>query len=224
MDNIQYIRVDIDILRLPIKDKSKLLLGLIKSFNSKGLIISNPKLGELIGCSEDYVSKLLKDLDKYITIINPKSRYRRIIYSGHMNDVDDSTPAKSTECDNLLRTNGLVTPSFCPDEPSKSTDITKGTEGITDGGNKRTKFTIPTIDEVIEYAGSIDYDIDAEYFIDKYNATGWKLSSGKPMNNWKTTVVTWKKKDRDNPIGPKPVERDKDGLTPREKQRILMEK
>jgi len=105
--------------------------------------------------------------------------------------------------------------------PTKET-ITKETITKENDGSKKKKFIPPTIKEVIEYAGSIGYQIDAEYFIDKYNATGWKLSNGKTMKNWKATVVTWKKKDRDN--GPKPVERDKDGMTPREKQRLLMEK
>lgn len=52
----------------------------------------------------------------------------------------------------------------------------------------------PTIQQVKEYADSIGFDIDAEYFIAKNEAVGWLVGSkknAKPMVSWKGVVVTW---------------------------------
>ncbi len=81
MTPIDYIRVDADILRLQIGDKAKLLLGLVKRFNDKGLMMSNSELADLLNCSGDNIRRLLKEIGKYIRIENPQSRYRKIFYS-----------------------------------------------------------------------------------------------------------------------------------------------
>ena len=68
------------------------------------------------------------------------------------------------------------------------------------GGKKPhtpSSFTSPKVEEVKEYATSIDYpEIDAEHFVEKYTAAEWKHKDGKPMRSWKQTVVTWKKNDK----------------------------
>ncbi len=123
MTPIEYIRIDADILqRQDLSDKAKMLLGLIKSFNSSGLMMSNSDLANVICCSEDYIGKLLGELKAYITVKNPQSRYRKIFYSvqtdgvhsAQTDGVSNSTPSFST-----------ATPSFSTATPSKSTDITK---------------------------------------------------------------------------------------------------
>jgi len=109
---IDYIRVDADILRLRISDKGKLLLGLIKNFNGKALMMSNGDIAELLGCSQDHVVRLMKEINQYTQIENSQSRYRRIFYSGINNGVDDE----------LLRQNGRSkhdsTPAFLPATPA----------------------------------------------------------------------------------------------------------
>lgn len=52
----------------------------------------------------------------------------------------------------------------------------------------------PTIQQVQEYADSIGFDIDAEYFIAKNDTIGWTTGYGtrcKPMVSWKGCVRTW---------------------------------
>lgn len=78
---IGFIRIDRDILiRHDLSDKAKMLFGLARSMNAKGLKLSNPELAEILCAHEKSVSRLIADLqDKgLIRIENPKSRYRRI--------------------------------------------------------------------------------------------------------------------------------------------------
>lgn len=56
------------------------------------------------------------------------------------------------------------------------------------------KFNPPNVDEVQEYAESINLFFDANKFVDYYEATGWKIGKDhKPMEDWKATVRMWKK-------------------------------
>lgn len=52
----------------------------------------------------------------------------------------------------------------------------------------------PTVQQVQEYADSIGFDLDAEYFIAKNDAIGWMVGSkknAKPAVSWKGIVRTW---------------------------------
>ncbi len=52
----------------------------------------------------------------------------------------------------------------------------------------------PTAKQVKEYAESIGFDLDAEYFVAKNDTAGWTVGGGnnlKPMASWKGCVRTW---------------------------------
>lgn len=55
----------------------------------------------------------------------------------------------------------------------------------------------PTPAQVDEYAKTIGYRIDAQGFVDKYEATGWRIS-GEPIRDWKALVRRWQKQDQKN--------------------------
>ena len=97
MTPIDYIRVDADILSLQICDKAKLLLGLIKRFNNKGLMMSNTELGKLLNCSGDNIKKLLGEIKDSIRIENRQSKYRKIFYSGINYPVKDGYSVKCAQ-------------------------------------------------------------------------------------------------------------------------------
>ena len=105
MTPVDHIYLDIDTMKLKLSDKAKMLTALIKSFNCKGLMISNSELAELLGCSEDHVSKLLKEISGHIHIENPQSRYRKVFYSGEKNGV---TTILLRHFRRLLRRNGRL--------------------------------------------------------------------------------------------------------------------
>ena len=54
----------------------------------------------------------------------------------------------------------------------------------------------PTPDQVMEYAKSIGYEIDAEYFCDYYAECGWIKKNGQPITDWKATIRNWKRKEK----------------------------
>lgn len=60
---------------------------------------------------------------------------------------------------------------------------------------KRKVFIKPTTQEVQEYMKEIEYNGDAEYFINYYQSKGWVVGKSK-MKDWKSAVQTWKRNDK----------------------------
>jgi len=82
---IRFVRVDIEILqRRDLGGAAKLLLALVRGFGAQGLTLLNPAIGEALGVRSSYVKDLLSQLTerKLVIVQKPRSRHRRIIYSG----------------------------------------------------------------------------------------------------------------------------------------------
>lgn len=60
---------------------------------------------------------------------------------------------------------------------------------------KRRVFIKPTTQEVQDYMKEIEYNGDAEYFINYYQSKGWVVGKSK-MIDWKSAVQTWKRNDK----------------------------
>jgi hypothetical protein len=58
-----------------------------------------------------------------------------------------------------------------------------------------TKFVKPTVEDVAEYCQQRKNNIDAEMFVAHYAANGWKLANGNKLNDWKSAVITWEKRN-----------------------------
>lgn len=56
------------------------------------------------------------------------------------------------------------------------------------------RFIKPTADEVRAYCAERSNRVDAQAFVDFYEAKGWKVGSS-PMKDWKAAVRTWEKRD-----------------------------
>ena len=72
---------------------------------------------------------------------------------------------------------------------------------------KQEKFVAPTVSQVVEYAQSINANIDAQSFVDFYTSKGWMVGSNH-MKDWKAAVRNWVKRDKDRnspQMKPKPV-------------------
>jgi len=61
---------------------------------------------------------------------------------------------------------------------------------------KQKPFVKPTALQVVEYAASIDYEIDGQKFIDHYKSKGWKVGKS-PMKDWRAAIRTWKLRNKD---------------------------
>lgn len=59
----------------------------------------------------------------------------------------------------------------------------------------RTRFSPPSIDEVIAYCLERGNTVDAEQFVNFYSANGWKQGKGKPIVDWRAAVRTWERRD-----------------------------
>jgi len=63
--------------------------------------------------------------------------------------------------------------------------------------NDSKRFIKPTVDEVRAYCQEKGFGIDAEYFINYYEANGWVQGRDrKPIKNWKACIATWVRKDK----------------------------
>lgn len=69
----------------------------------------------------------------------------------------------------------------------------KGDSKRGSGGNG---FVKPTVKEIKEYADSIGFDLDAEYFFDFYERAGWTYGKDrKPVKSWKACLRLWKRQE-----------------------------
>lgn len=64
-------------------------------------------------------------------------------------------------------------------------------------GTKRTEFRKPSEGEVSAYAKDMRYDLDAQAFVDHYEACGWVVGKNKPMRDWKAAVRQWNRRQRE---------------------------
>lgn len=94
--------------------------------------------------------------------------------------------------------NVTVTVSNADREEENRVDKSREEESI--GDTKRKRFVKPTLDELNAYALEIDYNLNAEAFLDYYDANGWKIGGKSPMKNWKAAVRQWKRHDEQRGI------------------------
>ena len=49
-----------------------------------------------------------------------------------------------------------------------------------------------SVQEITDYAKSIGFKLDGQYFIDYQESRGWRLKNGLEIKDWKAVVRTWK--------------------------------
>ena len=78
------------------------------------------------------------------------------------------------------------------------TQVSIGKDSIgKDSIDKHTgRFTPPTLDDVREYCRARNNGIDAQAFIDFYEARGWCLTKGVHMKDWRAAVRTWEQRNK----------------------------
>lgn len=63
------------------------------------------------------------------------------------------------------------------------------------------RFVPPTLEEVQAYIVEKCYSVDAESFIAFYQSKNWMVGKNK-MKDWKAAILTWEKRERENPRRP----------------------
>jgi hypothetical protein len=97
-------------------------------------------------------------------------------------------------CLELMTPCTTVTPPPCPPQKQKQKQEQKQEQEQKKKG-AAPRFNQPTIDEVADYCTQRKNTIDAEQFVDHYEARGWELTKGRRMKDWKACVRTWEKND-----------------------------
>lgn len=83
----------------------------------------------------------------------------------------------------------------------RDTQVRLGKDSIGKGsinnnvGRKMSHFTPPTVEEVQEYCFERGNAVDAQSFVDFYTSKGWYVGKTK-MKDWKASVRTWEKNQR----------------------------
>ena len=117
-------------------------------------------------------------------------RYIRI-NKGGMDEIMDTLPIKKW----------VPSPQNDGDPPHKIMEDNKTINNtFNNTTNKGTRFTPPSVDEVSDYCNQRNNSVDAETFIDFYQAKGWMVGKNK-MKDWKACVRTWEtnRKQRSKP-------------------------
>lgn len=112
---------------------------------------------------------------EYILSEQPKSKNPTLD-----NPTLDNSPQLNTNITNISNTNVLDNTKYISHEI------------------ERQKFTPPSIEEVNQYIHEKGYQIDAQHFIEYYEAADWHFANGKPVKNWKQCLVTWNKNGYSN--------------------------
>ena len=118
--------------------------------------------------------KIAKRLDKSMTS-NPEMR--RVI-DGLRNSHDS-----------------VMTPSANPMQDKNRLDKNRYISNI---GNNGRRFTPPTLSEVQQYIDEKNYSVDAERFVNFYEAKNWMIGKNK-MRKWKAALANWHKSNREQP-------------------------
>ena len=62
--------------------------------------------------------------------------------------------------------------------------------------DKKEKFVKPTLEELQNYINEKNLNVNAEHFIDYYEANGWKVGKN-PMKDWKATIRNWHRRNEE---------------------------
>ena len=90
--------------------------------------------------------------------------------------------------------NNVITPLLQSNSTVITSKVTeskvKEKESIEKIATKRTAFVAPSLQEVKDYISEKGYTVDAQRFIDFYEAKGWMIGKNK-MKDWRAAVRTW---------------------------------
>ena len=191
------------------------------------------------GIEQDFVSELALDLDEEVENVKLTVAYltaKGILIQGNTDEYSLLTAGELTGSESYsaermrrLRSKKLLASQsdarVTASDEEIDIEIEKREKSKSKSRNAKNTFTIPTLDELKAYALEIDYNLDAEAFIDYYSQNGWVIGKNKtPMRDWKAAVRTWKRNDEKKGIDTHARHKEPDTvvLTP-EEERLIAE-
>ncbi len=134
-------------------------------------------------------------------------RFLSLLESDGMVSVDSTTDGTTITIENYSKWQDISTTQSTTHSTTDSTTHST-THSTNDNNNnninninkKRGTFVPPTLEEVEAYIFENGYSVDAGQFIDFYSSKGWKVGKN-PMKDWKASVRTWERRNKDKPQG-----------------------
>lgn len=106
---------------------------------------------------------------------------------------------KALQCNDDVTAGNALESKSNPPETSCNTDIDIDKDIDIDiekkkkaGEPARARFTKPTLEEIQAYCRERGNGVDANRFVDYYEANGWKVGKN-PMKDWKAAIRNWEK-------------------------------
>lgn len=186
---INWQQVLLDDERVPFHAKA---LGLfLHTYMNNSNDMAFPSVATICGrmnCTDKTVTKYTNLLVEFDYLVKHKRYGRSVQYIATTPSIVQDTIV-STVSDEIRS-------SIVRDTIPVSDEVRSNNQGNNQGNNnqggKRKKFTPPTVDEVTAYCKDRKNGIDAEQFIDHYEANGWMRGKNK-VKDWKACVRTWEK-------------------------------
>lgn len=167
----------------------KVLLMEVDSFTSIGdpCYFSDDYIAELLGVGASRAGQLVSSLVKkgYLRRAGFDGRHRFIETTLAFQRVLDGCEADPQKIAEQTR-------KKLGGRPVKNYDLinTDNNTSNKEENNNKSRFVIPTIQEVSDYCRERGNSVDPQRFIDYYSANGWMVGKNK-MKDWKAAVRTW---------------------------------
>lgn len=109
-------------------------------------------------------------------------------------ELGNALPEESCK-ESCKKSNRKSTPEL---ELEKEIELDKEIEKEREDKKASSRFIPPTLEEVSAFIAENNYRVNAEKFIDYYNANGWMVGKTK-MKDWKAAVRNWHRNEREVP-------------------------
>jgi hypothetical protein len=173
--------------------------------------VSNPrKIQRMISCTDDDLKLLVAK--RYILVFESgiivikhwklhnyirRDTYRETLYSEEKAQLFEKSDGVYTDhpIDQPLRirdepVDGSLTQDRIGKDRLGKVSVGKESTGVK--GEKRSRFTPPTLDEVKTYCKERGNIVDAQRWLDYYTSNGWMVGKNH-MKDWKAAVRTWER-------------------------------
>jgi hypothetical protein len=158
------------------------------------LVIGRAKYADSIGISVQQLRTNLSAFEK-CEMLTRQSTSRgtliTLIKYEEYQDIGDGAnqPTNQQLTSNQPATNQQLTSSQPQNKNLRSKEVKKG--------RKREGFAPPSLEEVRSYCNGRRNGIDPQAFIDAGLQSGWKLSNGNAMKDWKAAIRTWERREKE---------------------------
>ena len=182
-----------------------------------GFVCSPRKIARAAGCNDDdlrllaskgyiipFESGVVVITDWSINNTLKNDRYHSTIYT-------EEKAMLTVDTSGRFRLGSALEPSWNHAGSSLEPELNRTKPNITKQNKEnradkppRTRFSAPSVDEVRAYCVERGNSVDAERFCDYYAANGWVQGKGKPIKDWRATVQTWERRERNKTEEKKP--------------------